>query len=327
RLFLDRMNLPGSFSPLDTPLFAQRFIRRIKPRALIITETEIWPNTILEALESCIPCMIVNGRLSKRSFRGYRVFKPLLRRMLLCFSGILARSNKDAEYFGLLGANPENITVTGDSKACSDHGDPPVEWHNMLQTDLPVLVAGSTRRGEEVTILKASRKAGYFPVLVPRHLERVDEVFDIMKNLGFSPVKWTELADSKDTGGFDSVILDLHGILARFYGVGKAAFVGGTLVPLGGHNVLEPLMRGVPVIVGPHYESFRSIIDEISASGVGHIISSYEELTDILKRLKSDSPVKEFVRTAVKKIQNEVYDRFGLLLYRSGVINHLEYNQ
>ena len=139
RLFIDRMNLPGSFSPLDTPLFTQRFIRRIKPRALIITETEIWPNTILETLESSIPCMIVNGRLSKRSLKGYRIFKPLLRRMLQCFSGILARSSKDAEYFELLGANPDTITVTGDSKSCSDHGDPPLEWHDMLQADLPVV--------------------------------------------------------------------------------------------------------------------------------------------------------------------------------------------
>ncbi|MCK4504180.1 MAG: DUF374 domain-containing protein [Candidatus Aegiribacteria sp.] len=325
RLFLDRMNLPGSFSPLDTPLFVQRFVRRIKPRALIITETEIWPNTILEALESCIPCMIVNGRLSKRSFRGYRIFKPLLRRMLLCFSGILTRSIKDAEYFELLGANPDSITVTGDSKSCSDHGDPPGEWHDMLQTDLPVLVAGSTRRGEEATILKASRKAGYFPVLAPRHLERIDEVLDIMKNHGFTPAKWTELADSKDTGEFDSVILDLHGVLAQFYGLGKAAFVGGTLVPVGGHNVLEPLMRGVPVIVGPHYESFSSIIDEISTSQAGHIISSHEELADILKRLKSESPFKDFVRMAVEKIRNEVYDQFGLLLFRSGVIIYPEY--
>ena len=324
RLFLDRMNLPGSFSPLDTPLFTRRFIQRIQPRALIITETEIWPNTILETLESCIPCMIVNGRLSKRSLRGYRIFKPLLRRMLLCFSGILARSIKDAKYFELLGANPDNITVTGDSKSCSDHGDPPKEWHNMLKTDLPVLVAGSTRRGEEITILKASRKAGYFPVLAPRHIERTDEVFNIMRNSGFSPVKWTELADSKDTGEFDSLILDLHGVLARFYGVGKAAFVGGTLIPVGGHNVLEPLIRGVPVIVGPHYESFSNIIDEISTSGAGYIISSHEELTDILERLKSEAPGKEFVQGSVKKIQNEVYDQFGLLLFRSGVINHLE---
>ena len=327
RLFLDRMNLPGSFSPLDTPLFTQRFIQRIKPRALIITETEIWPNTILEALVSCIPCMIVNGRLSRRSFRGYRIFKPLFRRMLSCFSGILARSIKDAEYFKLLGANPDNITVTCDSKSCSDHGDPPGKWRNMLQTDLPVLVAGSTRKGEEETILKASRKSGYFPVLAPRHLERIDEVLDIMKDHGFTPAKWTELADSKDTGYFDSVILDLHGVLARFYGVGNVAFVGGTLVPVGGHNVLEPLMRGIPVIVGPHYESFSGIIDEISASGAGHIIASYEELTDILKTLKSDSPGKASVRSSLEKIRNEVYDQFGLLLFRSGVINHLEYNQ
>ncbi len=325
RLFLDRMNLPGSFSPLDTPLFVQRFIRRIKPRALIITETEIWPNTILEALESCIPCMIVNGRLSKRSFRGYRIFEPLLKRMLLCFSGILTRSIEDAKYFELLGANTDSITVTGDSKSCSDHGDPPGEWHDMLQTDLPVLVAGSTRRGEEATILKASRMAGYFPVLAPRHLERIDEVLDIMKNHGFTPAKWTELADSKDTGEFDSVILDLHGVLAQFYGLGKAAFVGGTLVPVGGHNVLEPLMRGIPVIVGPHYESFSSIIDEISTSGAGHIISSHEELADTLKKLITEFPPKSFVRMAVENIRNEVYDQFGLLLFRSGVINHLEY--
>ncbi|MCK5064749.1 MAG: DUF374 domain-containing protein [Candidatus Fermentibacteraceae bacterium] len=324
RLFIDRMNLPGSFSPLDTPLFTQRFIRRIKPRALIITETEIWPNTILETLESSIPCMIVNGRLSKRSLKGYRIFKPLLRRMLQCFSGILARSSKDAEYFELLGANPDTITVTGDSKSCSDHGDPPLEWHNMLQTDLPVLVAGSTRRGEEETILKASRKAGYFPVLAPRHLERIDEVTAIMKNNGFSPVRWTEIVNTRDTKEYDSVLLDLHGVLSRLYGVGKAAFVGGTLVPVGGHNVLEPLMRGVPTIVGPHYENFDAFINEISTSGAGYIIASHEELAIALEKLKLDPPRKDFIRTSITKIRNEVYDQFGLLLFRSGVINHLE---
>ncbi len=324
RLFLDRMNISGSFSPLDTPIFTQRFIQRIKPRALIITETEIWPNTILEALESCIPCMIVNGRLSKRSFRGYRIFKPLFKRMLLCFSGILARTIKDADYFELLGANPDSITVTGDSKSCSDHGDPPEEWYKTLRTDLPVLVAGSTRRGEESTILKASRKAGYFPVLAPRHLERIDELLGIMKDHGFSPAKWTDIVDSEDSGIFDSVLIDLHGVLAQFYGVGKVAFVGGTLMPFGGHNVLEPLMRGVPVIVGPHYESFSSIINDISASGAAHIITSHEELEELLKRLKSGYPRKDFVRKAVEKIQKKVYDQFGLLMLKSGIINHLE---
>lgn len=320
RSFIERMNLPGSYAPLDVPRFAERFIQRLNPRAFIIAETEIWPNTITSVIASSIPCMIVNGRLSRRSLKGYRILKPYLRRMLLCFSGILVRSNIDAEYFESLGAAAGSIIVTGDAKACSDHGDPPGEWRTMLQTDRPVLVAGSTRNGEEEIILRAARAAGYFPVLVPRHLERTSDVCGIMKSQGFFPVKWSELTDPDEVSGFDSVVVDIHGILAKLYGVGDMAFVGGTLVPIGGHNVLEPLMRGVPFIVGPHYESFSRIVDELSTSDAGHIITTHGELADLLIRFKSGFPSRSAIRNMVNKVRTEVLDEFELMLRKSGIL-------
>lgn len=180
RSFIDRMGMDGSYIPLDIPRFSERFIQRIRPRGFILAETEIWPNTILNTVKYGIPCMMINARLSKKSLKEYRLMGSLPGKLLSCFTGILARSSSDMKRFISMGVNKDIVSVSGDSKILTDHGDPPRKWRIALRTDKPVLVAGSTRNGEEAALLKAVRSASYFPVIAPRHLDRIECVQDLM---------------------------------------------------------------------------------------------------------------------------------------------------
>lgn len=321
RSFIERMGLTGSYIPLDVRNYADRFIRRVRPRAFILAETEIWPVTILSALKSGVPCMMINARLSPKSLRGYRFMGSLPARILSCFTGILTRSDDDRKRFLKMGIDDRIIRTSGDSKILADHGDPPSEWRESLNTDKPVLVAGSTRNNEEEIILKAARSAGYFPVIVPRHLDRIDDVWEIMLRNGYSPVKWSILTGSPPvTLDFDSVLVDVHGVLAQMYGAGDAAFVGGTLVPLGGHNVLEPVLRGIPVIIGPYHSSFAEIVTTMTELGIAHIASSQEEIGNVLVMLRNGSLKREDVAGGFDRMKGKMLDDFKVLIRRSGLI-------
>ncbi len=321
RSFIDRMGLEGSYIPLDIHCFAERFIQRVRPRAFVLAETELWPNIIFKAVVSGIPCMMINARLSERSVRGYRFLGSLTAKLLSCFTGILTRSGEDRRRFLSMGIDERIVSVSGDSKMLTDHGDPPPAWRAGLNTDRPVLVAGSTRKGEEEPLLKAAESAGYFPVIAPRHLDRIDEILDLMVRMGFSPVKWTELTGSGiDTLDFDSVLVDVHGVLAQMYGTGDAAFVGGTLVPIGGHNVLEPIMRGVPFIVGSFYSNFAMVVDKLTVSGIAHIASSHGEIADALTRISNNALKRENVRIEFENIKGNVLGDFASMMKRTGII-------
>jgi 3-deoxy-D-manno-octulosonic-acid transferase len=321
RSFISKMGLNGSYIPLDIPRFAERFIQRIRPRAFILAETEIWPNTVFKAVQSGIPCMMINARLSKKSLKGYRFLGSLPGKLLSCFTVILARSTLDMKRFISMGIDERIVSVSGDSKMLTDHGDPPPQWRIALKTNKPVLVAGSTRNGEEAALLKAAGSAGYFPVIAPRHLDRIECVLDLMTSIGFKPVRWSKLiASESDELDFDSVLVDVHGELARIYGVGDAAFVGGTLVRIGGHNVLEPVMRGVPLIVGPYYSSFAEVVNKLTVAGVAHIVSSEEEIADVLAGL-SKAPLRDnTVTREFESIRRQVLDDFTVMISQAGII-------
>lgn len=262
RSCLDRTGAAGSFAPLDTPGAVSEFLGRLRPRGLLLSETELWPCTILETLLESVPCSMVNARLSDRSLRLYRLFggsRP--GQLLSCFAAVQCRSREDAGRFLRLGVSPDLVEVTGDSKALCDPGDPPGEWRGLLP-DGDLLVAGSTRPGEEEAVLRASRRAGLVPVIAPRHLDRVGEVVACAASMGYRPATWSALP-----GGCDCVVVDVHGILSRLYGLARVAFVGGSLAPFGSHSILEPLLRGVPVVVGPSHHNFETEVAQGLLSG------------------------------------------------------------
>ncbi len=313
---IERSGLPGGFAPLDDPSAVGRFLDRIEPSALVLSETEIWPNTIIGALERSIPCMSVNARLSGGSLARYRAIAgPAAGRLVSCFCAVLCRSDADRERFESLGADPGILETAGDSKSLNDPGDPPVEWRSLLPPETRVVVAGSTRPGEEVPVVRAAREAGLFPVLAPRHLGRMAEIEALLAAEGLRTARWSS---GLPAGSADVLIVDVHGVLSRLYGLGEIAFVGGTLAPFGGHNILEPLLRGVPVAVGPSFESFA---DEVGAGvRLGVVgVAREEGLAECFRRLSGSRAPEGSARELGRSRGLRLLERFGAALERAGI--------
>ena len=313
---VERSGMQGSFLPLDDPDWVGRFLRAVSPGALVLAETEIWPNLLLRTLLASIPCICVNARLSAGSLRGYRLLAGgCTGRLLSCFCAVLCRTEADARRFRTLGVDPSIIEVTGDTKALSDPGDPPAEWRERLSGCGPVLVAGSTRPGEEEVVAPAAREAGLYPVIAPRHLERLGEVEAAMRNLGFRTARWSEPGPPPDAG---CMIVDVRGILSRLYGCASVAFVGGTIAPFGGHNILEPLLRGVPTVVGPDHGSFDREVAEGVANGA-MAVSGRDGLAGVLGRMMNCGVDPSVIRDLGLSPGRAALGRFDEALHRAGV--------
>jgi len=264
--------------PFDFRGFPGRVLDRIEPRLLVLLETELWPNLIHEASARDVPIALVNARLAPTRIRRYRRFSGLYRPLLERIDYIGAQSGDDAERFESLGAG-SNIEVTGNMKF--DLTAPPLDRISLDRRlggldERPVLVAGSTRPGEEQAVLEAFdvlRRS--FPslllILAPRHLERTEEVARLVREAGWEPESWSGL-DERGAGRPDVVLVDTLGELASLYGIATVAFVGGSLEPFGGHSPLEPAVTGTPVLFGPHTgnfeESARRLLDSKGARRV-----------------------------------------------------------
>lgn len=271
--------LPGIagrfFLPLDLNGPLNRAIRRLDPALLVIVETELWPNLLRTAHEAGARVAVVNARLSRRSTRGYRRFRFLMRRVLANVDAILAQSEADAARLIQIGAPPERVALTGNLKFdCEPPASRPL--NKVLQEALaaagraPVLVAASTMPGEEEPLLsvwRAVRRS--YPrallILAPRHPPRFDRVAALLASEPGGFVKRSALppnedvlsAPSRDLETAGTLLLDSLGELAGIFELATIVFVGGSLVPSGGHNLLEPAWWGKPILFGPHMENFR----------------------------------------------------------------------
>jgi 3-deoxy-D-manno-octulosonic-acid transferase len=246
------------FVPLDFPGLPARVLRAVRPRLLVIVETELWPNLLREAGLAGVRVVMVNGRLSDERMASYRrlagLYGPPLARMV----AVGARSEADAQRFRELGVPDERVHVTGNVKY--DLPTPRVDPEGLrsslgLSPDRPVFVAGSTAKGEDELVLEAFAKARtehpeLLLVLAPRHPERTQEVRDLVRSAGYEVTTLSSPSPVTDV-----LLVDTVGRLKELYALATAAFVGGSLVPRGGHNVLEPAAIGVPVLYGPHTES------------------------------------------------------------------------
>ena len=278
RDFLNRNRIPGSFLPLDLPVPVNRFLDRISPGALILAETEFWPVLLHETVQRGIPAGMVNGRLSRKSLRGYRIISPLFTGILENFRSILTRSSRDTERFGKLGLKAKSA---GDGKTRVTPPVPEDHWKKRIEPGkCGILVAGSTRKGEEAIILETAKLAGMTPVIVPRHDKRIDEIQDACREAGYAPDLWTDEPENSSC-----LIVNAKGILAALYSLADAAFVGGTLVPVGGHNILEPLAHNVPVIVGPEHYHFTDLVEKAGDMGMCMVFTNAETGADALKKL------------------------------------------
>ncbi len=284
------------YTPFDLPGIVERFLNRLAPSLLIVMETEIWPNTLAACAARGIPVILANARLSERSARGYGRFARLTRETLRSFDIIAAQAEPDARRFIELGADPGRVRITGsikfDLRQPVSLLDQAEAMRRFWGADRPVWVAASTHEGEDEPLLAAHRRVrsavpGALLVLVPRHPERFDRVAELVTRQGL-PLARRSLQEPclESTAVF---LGDTMGELPVFLAAADAAFIGGSLVPSGGHNLLEAAAVGVPVAVGPHYFNFAAITDLLCNQGGAATVADAEQLTSILIAWLSDA--------------------------------------
>ena len=264
--------------PFDWPWTMRRLMRRLRPLALIIQETELWPNCLRAAARQGAPVIVVNARLSPRSTRRYQWIRRFMRRALADVTLILAQTQESAQRFQALGTAAKRLKVIGNTnidRALLTRPDasPPYAL-TMLAKGRRVWVGGSTHEGEEAILLDAHRRVlrdhpDVLLVLAPRHLERVEAVARQVQAAGFHAVRRSAYdVDAADALSDDAVvILDTMGELVALYGLCDIAFVGGSLAPIGGHNILEPAMFAKPLMFGPHMHHFPDLAQMFCAAG------------------------------------------------------------
>jgi 3-deoxy-D-manno-octulosonic-acid transferase len=292
KLFGDRVF--HVYLPYDLPASVKRFLDRVRPRFAVIMETEIWPNLFITCRERSIPIVVTNARLSERSLRGYGPVRPLARRAIRCASFVAAQSPVDAERLRLLGAAVTRLAVIGNLKfdmpVPASLADAGAVLRNSWGTRRPVWIAASTHEGEELPVLKAhSSVLQRFPdallLIAPRHPERFKPVLSVCRSLGF-----TTRVRSEDVSADDRCqcfVIDTMGELLQFYAAADIAFVGGSLEPIGGHNLLEPAALGKPVIVGPHTFNTEEVATSLIEAKAVLRVANEAELGAALIRLFS----------------------------------------
>jgi 3-deoxy-D-manno-octulosonic-acid transferase len=240
-----------------------------------------------------VPVVVVNARLSDSSFRKYRRVRPLLRPLLAPIHRVLARAEADAQRFESLGIPDGRVQIAGNIKYDLGRDDRSLEWAETVRTmaaDRPIVVAGSTMEGEENTVLEALTAVGEggmrpFLVLAPRHPERFDAVASLLSERG---LRHCRRSDGEAVSGADVFLIDTIGELARAYSLADAAFIGGSLVPTGGHNPLEAAVWRVPVVSGRHVHNFREVYDEMTAAGGAVLVADGDELAASLREWLGD---------------------------------------
>ncbi len=315
------------YLPYDLPASISRFLGRVRPRLAVIMETEIWPNLFFACQERNIPLIVANARLSEKSLRGYGPIRPLAHRALTSARYIAAQSATDAKRLRDLGAEPRRLGIVGNLKY--DMSVPPElkqEARTMRKSwgpRRPVWIAASTHEGEEEPVLKAHTAVlRRFPdallLLVPRHPERFRPVVQDCRSFGFA----TRTRSEDDLAASDTqcFVVDTLGELLRFYAAGDVAFVGGSLVPIGGHNVLEPAALSVPVIVGPKTFNFTEITNDLIEAGAAIRINEPDELGAVVVRLLADAPLRQRIGTAGRA----AFEREqGGVLRTVGIVEHV----
>jgi 3-deoxy-D-manno-octulosonic-acid transferase len=303
------------YFPLDWGFTVRRTLDVVRPRLFVMMETEIWPVLLRECRERGVATMLVNGRVSKRSFARYRLVGRFFRRVLDDVDRFCMQSEEAARRIVALGADPARVVVTGSLKFDSldwpgvgPHGQSRdrVLRYFRLAPGRPLVIAASTLRGEDQAAFEAfHRVQARWPdamlVVAPRHPERFEEVTRLAAEEGFRVVRRTTLPVDQSPDA-DVVVLDTIGELARLYQIASVVFVGGSLVDAGGHNILEPAMFGKAIVFGPHMHNFAEISAEFLRGGAAVQVGTTRELGECLVDLVGDGVRRASLGAAARAI-------------------------
>ena len=281
--------------PLDLPWNTDRFIHTLKPRLALILETEIWPNLLHSCKKMQVPVMIANGRLSPKAFKAYRKIRPLMAEALSKVDLIAAKAQEDADRYIQLGCDPDKVRVTGSIKYDLQLPEGIQEQAEALRQgwqQRPVWIAASTHEGEDELLLEAHRQVLQdYPdallLLVPRHPQRFEAVGECIQQAGFA---FSRRSQQQAVDRHTRVYLcDTLGEMLLLYAAADLAFVAGSLVPIGGHNLLEPAAVHTPIITGPYLDNFAEVADLLRTAGGMKEIQTASELPALIAQLLKDS--------------------------------------
>ena len=303
------------YAPLDFPPFITRALDRTAPDLLLFVDTEIWPNWLRACRRRGVKTLIVNGRISDRSYRGYQVGRRVIRRALCNLDRVCAQTELWGRRFLKLGLPSDRLSVTGSLKfdplevvstsADLHVADRALQYFSFM-TDRPVLMAASTLRGEEEPVLRAFAKiretaSDAVMILAPRHPERAKDVRRMAMQHGFDVVMRTQLSVDVPSAA-DVVVLDTVGELPRLFQLATLVFVGGSLVPAGGHNILEPAVFGKAILFGPHMDNFREIADLFVRQAAAWQVRSPAELEEAVMTLLADPVRRASLGSAARRL-------------------------
>jgi 3-deoxy-D-manno-octulosonic-acid transferase len=321
-LFAGDALIQHCYLPYDLPWAAARFLDRVRPKLAVIMETELWPNHIHQCAKRGIPVALANGRLSERSARGYGRFAKLTAPMLEEMSLLAVQTDAEAERFRRLGARAECVTVTGSIKFDLTIDPELLQRAETLRTEWqavarPVWIAASTHAGEDEIILAAhqqllARHPEALLILVPRHPERFNSVFELCGKVGLNTVRRSTAAPVNDT---TQVLLgDTMGELLFLYALADIALVGGSLVANGGHNLLEPAALGKPVLSGPHLFNFLDIAAQLREAGALREVGDAQQVANVVSELWRKPEEAEQMRAAGQAVMQRNQGALARLL-------------
>lgn len=305
------------YFPLDFSFTAGKAVSRIRPKLYIMIETEIWPNVLRTLRDKRVPAILINGRISDRSFGKYKLVRRFLAKTLDNIAVFCMQSETDAERIRAMGAKADRVRVTGtmkfdaESPSSSSYGPGAKEIFGLSVNDR-ILVAGSTHGGEEEAVLRAYKMLiKEYPalkiIIAPRHTVRADEIESIAGRMGLSAVRMRAMESSgTDRQGAHQVfIIDKIGYLNDAYSIAEVVFIGGSLVPHGGQNPIEPAVFEKPVIFGPYMFNFRAVASLMLKSGAALQVSSGEELYSEAGRILKDPAIGITLGRNAKKVITE----------------------
>jgi 3-deoxy-D-manno-octulosonic-acid transferase len=301
------------YFPFDIPPCISHALNQVKPDLLVMVETELWPNIAAMARARGIRTAVINGRISNRAYPRDMAIRPLLSWTLNQFDAVLVQSDLNAERFRNLGAPDERVEVLGNSKFDEQMPQVSAAEADMLRMELglapdaPVLVAGSTREGEEEKVLDAfdilrHEHRDLQLVIAPRHIERGDAIERLILERGYAVARRSRQVAGQERAGQQAptsqvrvVLLDTIGELTRVYALSTIVFVGGSLVPWGGHNILQPIALGKPTLMGPWMHNQQDMVDIALAEGAAITVHNPQELADVAARLVYSEAEREML--------------------------------
>ena len=302
------------YFPLDLPFAIRPYLQQLRPELIVLAETEFWPNFLRLAHLSGAKIVVVNARISDRSLPGYKRFRGIMTRILRDVDLFLAQTDEDSRRLQTIGAAPDRIEVSGNLKF-----DTPIPSPRAIVDNLrlafqsahagPVLVCGSTMDDEESLLLQAFENilAGHpraIMILAPRHPERFTEVAELLRKLNVRFWRRSDWEGEPIQGGV--LLLDSIGELAALYALADIAFVGGSLVPKGGHNIIEPAQYGVPIVVGNHMENFRDIVSLFHSRDAVRIVGPAELPLVLVELLSNDAERAALGRRAAETLRSQM---------------------